>query len=91
MDARLTPGDPLVMALPVRFDEKRTKVVAWGEPSFYFLEYSRVTPYKSYHDAEASEPRWRFGKEEWEKLYQSGGDFSSIGIQLIREPWGSGL
>lgn len=75
----------LTMQLPVSFDVSGTRVVGFGNPSFYLTEVKSVEQTASGTLAVSYDPSGalRFGPKEWEKLVEHGGNFAAIGYQMV--------
>jgi hypothetical protein len=79
----------LAMQVTVEIDYESHKVIRMvDEPQFSLFESKRIdilsdgraeTTYKSENEKE-------FGPKEWRKIYEKGGDFSAIGVQLDPTP-----
>jgi len=76
----------LTMQVPVKMGHDFDRVLAVvGEPQFFLKEVESVDMEdRSIHATFRSENEWPypFSKQEWTKVYESGGDFSAIGINL---------
>ena len=75
----------LTMQLPVRFDALSRSVSGYGEPHFYLWEVASVNRNKSGIAETRFNPAGerRFGSAEWNKIVESGGNFSAIGYTII--------
>jgi len=73
------------MEVKIRFDKSRRKVEGYGEPTFHLSELGRITHTEgggSY--IEMGELQRDFGPQEWQRLYEARGDFSVLGIELVK-------
>lgn len=76
----------LTLRVRVSLDKTRTKVIGYSKPEFHLLELGDIsfrpdgTTYISSGDLQK-----RFGPKEWNKLYESGGDFSVVDIELLKD------
>jgi len=77
----------LTMQLPVSFDVSGKRVVGYGTPAFHLTEVERVEKTPSDTVAISYDPagELRFGPAEWRKLFEHGGDFSSIGYKMTTD------
>ena len=78
--------DELTLQVKASLDKTRTKVIGYSKPEFYLLELEDIifrpdgTTSISPGDLQK-----RFGPKEWNKLYEAGGDFSVLGIELVKD------
>jgi hypothetical protein len=73
----------IAMQVNIRIDYDTHEFEVVGEPVFYLWEVERVSEGgRRGHTREIG----RFSKDEWKKVYDSGGDFSTIGITINSEP-----
>src|SRR5262249_10875434 len=74
----------LTLQTPIPFDATRTKVVSYGQPSFLLVEVSSIN-----RNANGQTEIWytgnqlQFGKEEWQRVVDQGGDLSILGIKIV--------
>jgi len=71
----------LTMQTEVVVDYQNHTVKSSGESPFYLVEHYFICPDLSSREREVA----KFGKAEWEKLYASGGDFSVIGVHIVKD------
>ncbi|REJ92439.1 MAG: hypothetical protein DWQ34_13000 [Planctomycetota bacterium] len=76
----------LTMQVPVRI-ESSTRGEVTGEPKFYLIEVRSIHHYGSDGRPGATIEQgndwpYPFSAEDWAKVYEAGGDFSVIGINL---------
>lgn len=77
----------LDMRLPVKDDGEGKMVQALGDITFMILEVSEV----SGRNIRYSGHQLRFGIRQWEKLVESGFDFSAIGYEMLTNSPVAGL
>lgn len=77
----------LTMDVKVKVDFKARTVTQLEEPVFYFFEIEKVDVNSSGSPITTYNPdhEKHFGIAEWKKVYESGGDFSKIGIEIKPE------
>ena len=68
------------MFVPVKIHSPTNLVVA-GKPVFLLDEITEVQTNFTAGASHTGE-HWKFGHDEWERLYQAKGDFGAIGILL---------
>ena len=68
----------LTMQVEVRVDYENQKITRAGDPTFYLVENYDLKPDLSYSGRGVA----TFTEAEWRKVYESGGDFSAIGVEL---------
>ena len=75
----------LILQLPVIFDASGKKVVGYGEPNFYLREVTQVERAANGNAVESYSPSGggHFGRSEWQKIVESGGDFGVIGYTIV--------
>ena len=73
------------MQVPVTFDWSRTRVVGWGKPTFVLMESTTVTPLPTGQSEITHGAYLNFGEDEWRRVVEDGGSFSSLGIELIKD------
>jgi len=76
----------LTLQVKASLDKTRTKVIGYGEPEFFLLELGDIT-FRPDGTTSISpgDLQKRFGPKEWNKLYEAGGDFSVLGIELVKD------
>jgi hypothetical protein len=77
----------LTMQFDVSIDSSGTKVTAASQPQFYLVEVSGVTtsPGGQTSITYDGASQRQFGVQEWKALETSGGDLSSLGIEVTRD------
>lgn len=76
----------LTLQIEVKFDGERAKVISYGEPRFFLKEVQSVTPLSDGRFyISAGELQFRFGPQEWQKVYDAHGDFSVLGVKLVKD------
>lgn len=74
------------MKIDVKFDNQREKVIGYGEPKFSLTEIEKVTPSDDgTTDMRFGDLQLRFGAQEWQKVYDAHGDFSALGVKLVKD------
>ena len=78
------------MQVDVAVDYKANTVTQVGTPTFYIDELTEVYTSRDGGGVGATSRRpeggWKFSTDEWEKVYESGGDFGKIGITILDDP-----
>jgi hypothetical protein len=76
----------LTLQIQVKFDGQRSKVISFGEPVFLLKEIKGVTLLNGGRaDIRSGDLQNHFGAIEWKKVYQARGDFSILGLKLVRD------
>jgi hypothetical protein len=76
----------LTFQIEVKFDDQRTKIISYGEPKFSLTEIEKVTPSADgTTDMRSGDLQLRFGAQEWQKVYDARGDFSALGVKLVKD------
>ncbi len=57
-----------------------------GEPKFYLLEVKSVSISPSGQVGASFSKDFKFDTAQWKKVYESGGDFGSIGFSIKTDP-----
>jgi hypothetical protein len=81
-------GDRYVlhMVVEVTIDYEKRTLKQLGDPTFSIIEYTKIDKLRG-GGMEASSPNTSyFGAKEWEKLYKSRGDLSTVNVKLNPEP-----
>jgi hypothetical protein len=73
------------MQVQVTFDWSGTRVVGWGKPTFVLMESTTVTPLPTGQTEITYGAYLKFGEDEWRRVVEDGGSFSSLGIELIKD------
>lgn len=75
------------MSVDVEIDHDTRQVRRYGEPSFMLLEVSEVEQLSDgrYSVSYNVSSERSFDKNEWQRLVESGGDFSLLGLDLIMD------
>ncbi len=76
----------LTMQVDVEVDYAKRRVVPVGKPVFYLTEVDTVSHTEFGNVVESYSNSYTFGLEEWEKVFASKGDFSTIGISINSTP-----
>lgn len=76
----------LSLQVRVSFDDTRTRVISYGEPTFYLNEVESVTPLSDgTTDIRSGDLHLKFGAQDWKKVYDARGDFSALGVKLTKD------
>lgn len=75
----------LTMQVPVEISSKNSGSMI-GEPKFYLLEVESVSISPSGQVGASFSEDFKFGATQWKKVYESGGDFGSIGFTIKTDP-----
>ena len=71
------------MQVPVRLNTLRNGVSSYGEPRFWLWEVAELSSTPGGRDVTTYGPtQIQFGLPEWQRLVESGGDLSRLGIQI---------
>ena len=75
------------LTFPIEFDATRTHPRRTGPATFFLREVSEVRTRADGTVAEVSYTtrQLKFGIEEWERVIKSGGDWSVLGFQVIKD------
>jgi hypothetical protein len=71
----------LTMQIPVIVDYKKETITPAGDPTFYLKEITRCDGTAAWYTGGIQKT---FGKDEWQTIYESDGDFSAIGVNIQR-------
>jgi hypothetical protein len=76
----------LTMQFDVMINRKKATLIASGEPEFRLVEVESITALPGGRAEVRYGPTQKvFGPREWAKLVESGGDLSSLGIEVKKE------
>lgn len=76
----------LSLSVKVSLDINRTKVTRFEKSQFYLYEIESIVPSSDGTvSLSTGDLHKRFGAKEWERLYEAKGDFSVLGIVLIKD------
>ena len=76
------------LRVPVRYSKDNKEIIGYGEPICHLLEIISVTPRDDgaggveLHGTKAGDLQEHFGLQNWDKLVESKGDFSTLGFKL---------
>lgn len=66
----------------ITLNRTRTRVVAWGEPTFYLKEVTRVQALDGGQTSISSGEQVKFGLGQWRKVVEADGDLRVLGIEV---------
>jgi hypothetical protein len=76
----------LTLQIQVKFDDQRAKVISYGDPAFFLEEIESVTLFEDGRvGIRNGDLDHRFGIKEWAQVYQAHGDFSVLGVKLVKD------
>ncbi len=76
----------LKLDMEVGFDESRARVKSYGEPTVYLTEYRSIKLEAGGGAYIEHGPLYRRLKAgEWQRLYEAHGDFSVLGVELVKD------
>jgi hypothetical protein len=74
----------LSMRVPIEMNADRIRIVKSGDPRFVLVEVESISPVNGYVTYNTDFQK-NFGIIEWKKVVESKGDFSVIGVHLIKD------
>lgn len=75
----------LTMQVEVVVDYENNTVTPAGEPKFYVIEYYEIDDKGDGGYSGSTRSAGIFGEDEWRKIYDSGGNFSVIGVNIDQD------